>query len=125
MRHLSAEACTQRLTAGRGDGYWQHGGPAVRPAGLETKPLVIVSGQSNVTKGCIATARGRFSGIRQMAPVYTTPNTCFLRPIQVQIPNGISIGSAVFVQSSSVLYFTMGRSSPTKLPLPIGDMDPI
>jgi len=59
----------------------QQGGPAVRRAGLAAKPLVIISGQSNVTKGRIATAYGRFNGIRQMAPVYTPPNTCFLGPM--------------------------------------------
>ena len=31
-------------------------------------------------KGCIAAAHGWFSGIRQVAPVCTPPNTCFLRP---------------------------------------------
>jgi len=31
-------------------------------------------------KGRIAAAHGRFDGIRQVAPVCTPPNTCFLGP---------------------------------------------
>jgi len=31
-------------------------------------------------KGCIAAAHGRFSGIRQMAPLCTLPNNAFLGP---------------------------------------------
>ena len=56
------------------------------------------SGQCNLTTGRIAAAYGRFNDIRQVAPVYTPLNTCFLRPTWVQIPNGISIGSAVVAQ---------------------------
>ena len=44
----------------------------------------------------ISVAHGQFSGIRQVAPACTPPNTCFLCPIRVQSPNGISIGSAIF-----------------------------
>ena len=47
-------------------------------------------------------------------------------PTRVQIPNGISIGSAVFAQLTAVfLYSTMSRPFPvkSKLPLPIGNLD--
>ena len=44
-------------------------------------------------------AYGRFNGIRQVAPLRTPPNTCFLGPSQVHSPNSISIGSAVFCTS--------------------------
>ena len=47
-------------------------------------------------KGRIAAAHGRFSRIRQDAPMCTPSNTCLLPSTQVHIPNGISIGSAVF-----------------------------
>ena len=43
----------------------------------------------------IATAHGRFIGIRQMAPVCTPPNARFLGPTRLHIPNGISIASAI------------------------------
>jgi len=38
----------------------------------------VTSGQSNLTTGCIAVAHGRFNGIRQVAPMCTPRNTCFL-----------------------------------------------
>jgi len=56
----------------------------------------LTSGQSNLTTGRIAAAHGRFSWICQVAPVLTSPNTCFLESTHVQIPKGISIGSAAF-----------------------------
>jgi len=34
--------------------------------------IFVTSGQSNLTKGRIPAAHGRFSGIRQMAPVCIT-----------------------------------------------------
>ena len=53
--------------------------------------------------------------------------TWFLGPTRVQIPNGISIGSAVFAQTTAlqcpILY--NGRPFPSKFPLPMGDMEPI
>jgi len=55
-------------------------------------------------KGRIIAAHGRFSGIRRVAPVCTPPNTCFLRPTRVHNPNGISIGSAIFVQLTAVCH---------------------
>jgi len=61
---------------------------------------IIASGESNLATGRVAAAHGRFNDISQVAPVCTTPNTRFLRPTRVQIPNGISIGSAVFAHSS-------------------------
>jgi len=38
----------------------------------------------------------------KFAPECTPPNTCFLWPILVQIPNGISIGSDVFAGFTTV-----------------------
>ena len=58
----------------------------------------IASGYSNLTTGRIAAAHGRFNGIRQVAQVCTPPNTCLIGPPGFQIPNAISIGSAVFAQ---------------------------
>jgi len=46
--------------------------------------------------GHISATNERFSGIRQVALLCTPPNTCFLGPTWVQIPNDISVGSAVF-----------------------------
>jgi len=43
------------------------------------------SGKRNLTKDRIAAAHGRFSGIRQVAPECTPPNTCFLPTTRVQI----------------------------------------
>jgi len=54
------------------------------------------SGQSNLKWNRITAAHGRFSRIRQVAPMSTPSHTCFLVPAGVHIPNGISIGSADF-----------------------------
>jgi len=63
---------------------------------LRVYDIIIITGsQNNFTKGRIAAAHGRFSRMRQMAPMCTPSNTCFLGPTQVHIPNGISTGSAV------------------------------
>jgi len=51
-----------------------------------------------VTIDCIY-VRSTGDGISQVAPVCTPPNTCFLGPTQVQIPNRISIGPAVFASA--------------------------
>jgi len=84
-----------------------------RPCGL-----IITSGQSNLITGRIAAAHGRFSGIRQVAPVRNPPNICFLGPTRVQIPNCISIGSAVFSQLTAERnYFIMDRLFPLKIAL--------
>jgi len=54
-------------------------------------------------------------------------NTWFLGPIQAHNPNGILIGSAVFCTAHRrvSLYFTMGHSSPSKLPLCMGGSGPL
>jgi len=67
-----------------------------------------------LTKGRIAAAHRRFNGISQMAPVCTTPNTCrcFVGPTLVQIPNGMSIGSAVFAQLTADSRYTLQRVTP-------------
>jgi len=86
----------------------------------------IISGQINLTTGCIADAHVRFTGIRQMAPVCTPPNTCFLGPIRVQIPNGISVGSTVFARLKEEHPYTSQWATlpPSKWPF-CGYLDPI
>jgi len=70
----------------------------------------ITSGQSNLTTHRIAATHGWFSGIRQVVPVCSPPNTHFLGSTQVQIPNSISTDFAQLMAES--LYFTTGRSFP-------------
>jgi len=41
---------------------------------------LLTSGQSNLKNGRIAKAHRRFSGIRQVAPVWISPNACSLVP---------------------------------------------
>ena len=66
------------------------------------------SGQSNLTTGRIAAAQRRFNGIRQVAPVCTSPNP-WAHPIP-NIPNGISIDSADFARlMAESPYFTIGH----------------
>ena len=82
--------------------------------------IMITSGQSNLTTGRIAAARGRFSGIRQVTPVCTPHahhTTCFLGTTRVHNPNGISIGSTIFLQltaSSSSSYICIKRVDKTQ-----------
>jgi len=84
------------------------------------------SGQSNLTKRphrrCTRTVRSYFARWRQRA---ATSNTCFLRPTGVHIPNGISIGSAVFAQLTAEGPYTWQWTTPppSKLPLSMGDLD--
>jgi len=55
-----------------------------------------------------------------------TPSNTIHWPIQAHKPNGISIGSAVFVQMTAVsLHFTTERPLPSQnCPFPSGDLDP-
>jgi len=53
-------------------------------------------------KGRIVAAHGRFSHLCQVAPMCIPSNTSFLGPTRVHIPNGISIGSAVFSQLTEI-----------------------
>jgi len=83
---------------------------------IQKAPIIITSGQSNLRqKGRISAAHERF--------------TCFLGPTRVSIPNDISTSSAVFAQlTAESLYFAMDYGpllSPSKLPLRMGDLDPI
>jgi len=82
----------------------------VRRCGL----IIITNGQSNLSTSLIAAAHGRFNGIRQVVPLCTPPNSCFLRPTRVQIRNGIWIGSAVFLHLTAECpyiksIYTLGR----------------
>jgi len=79
----------------------------------------ITSRQSNLTKKgrIVAAARGRFERIRfarwrQCAP---PPNACFLGLTTVQIPLGISIGSAVFAQLTAEGPYTLQSAAPSPL----------
>ena len=82
--------------------------------------------QSNLTTGRRAIAHGRFSGIRQMASVCTPPNTCFLGPTRVKIPNSIWIGSAIFAQLTAehphTLQYATPSPPPENCPFPFGDL---
>ena len=72
--------------------------------------VIITSGQTNLTLGCIAAANGWFNRIRQVAPMChhrrvhwrNLANTIELVPIRVHNPNGILIGSTVFAGLTSV-----------------------
>jgi len=84
------------------------------------------SGQSNLTKRRIAAAHVRFNRIRQVAPMCTPSNMCFLVPTRVHTPNGISIGSAVFAHLTAECLYTLQRAapSPSKSPFRMGDLNP-
>jgi len=82
-----------------------------------------VSGQSNLTTGRIAAAHGQFSSIGQVAPMCTPPKTRFLGSTGVPIPNGFSIGSAVFAQLTTERPYTIGRPPPQSCPFPWRDLD--
>jgi len=45
----------------------------------------------------------------------TPSNTCFLGPIQIHIPNGISIGSAIFAQLTAESHYTLQWAAPFPL----------
>jgi len=106
--------------------WWYELWPTVMPWLLRLiHSQTKTSGQSNLTTGRIADAHGRFNGIRQVAPLCTPPNTCFLGPTRVQMPNGISIGSAVFEQLTADSRCTLQRPFPLKLPFPTGDLTTI
>ena len=87
--------------------------------GKQTYRTCTTSGQSNLTQGCIAAAHERCSGTRQVAPMYTPPNTWFRGPTRVHNPNSIttsiSISSAVFCKAHGRLPLP-----PSRLPFPIG-----
>ena len=72
------------------------------PKGLKSRRPKKASDQSNLTKGRIAAAHGRFSRIRQVVPTCTPCNTRFLGRIRIHNPNGISIASAVFAGLTAV-----------------------
>jgi len=74
---------------------------------------MLTSGLSNLTTGRIAATHRWFSGIHHVALVCTQPNTCFLGPSRVQIPNGISIGSAVFAQMTAECRYTLQQDAPS------------
>ena len=56
-----------------------------------------------ISKRRIATAHGRFTSIRQVSSMCIPSTTCFLGPSGVHIPNGMSIGSALFAGLVSVI----------------------
>ena len=88
---------------------------------------MITSGQSNLTKGRIITAHGRFTRIRQVAPMRTHLIHASLDPTRVQIPKDITIGSAVFAQLTTdgpYILYNGPLLYPSKLPLHTGDLKP-
>jgi len=72
----------------------------------------------------MAAAHEQFNGIRQVAPVCTPPNTCFLGPPK---PTTQTASRSVqpFLHSSrqSVVGHIGAYPSPSKLPLDVGDLD--
>jgi len=89
--------------------------------------LIATSGQSNLTGGRIAVEHGRCSRIRKVAPMCTPRKTCFLGPIRVHNPNGISIGSAVYAKLTAERSYTLQRAafSPLKItPSDTRDLQP-
>ena len=77
-------------------------------------------------KDHIAAAHGQFSRIRQVTPICTPCNACFLGPTGVHNQNGISIGSAVFAQlKAECRRACPGIPSPSKSPHPKGNLDHI
>jgi len=57
-------------------------------------------------------AHARFNRIRQVAPTCTQSNMCLLGPTRVHIPNGISIGSAVFAQLTAESPYSLQWAAP-------------
>ena len=83
--------------------------------------IIITSGQSNLTKGCIANAHGQFSGIRQVAPVCTHLIHASLGPLESisQTASG-SVQPLLHSSWQSVVIFYKARHFfPLKLSLPI------
>jgi len=81
-----------------------------------------------LTKGRIAAAYGRFSGIRQVAPVCTPLNTCFFGSIRVHNPNGTSASPSVRPFCTGHCRLSSGMPGhvlyPKNCPLAWGDLDP-
>jgi len=65
-----------------------------------------------LTQRRIAAEHGRFSRIRQVAPMCPSSNTCFVRPTQIHNPNDISIGSTVFAQLTVEGPYTLHWATP-------------
>jgi len=59
--------------------------------------------------------------------IWTASDTLFLGPTRVHSPNGVSIDSAAFAVFTAERPYTLQwvAFSPEKLPLPMGDLDPI
>jgi len=96
---------TRSVTIGRIDVY------VVLRCGL------IISGQSNLTTGRTAAARGQFDAIRQVAPVCTLSATCFFGPTCVQIKRHLDRFSRFCTAHGRVsLYFTMDTTFPQIAP---------
>jgi len=86
----------------------------ILPSTSEPMATKWTSGQRKLTKKshhhCTWTVQ---SYICQMSPMCTT--TCFLGPIWVHTPNGISISSAVFAQLMAEGSYTLQRAIPIPL----------
>ena len=96
---------TRSVTIGRIDVY------VVLRCGL------IISGQSNLTTGRTAAARGQFDAIRQVAPVCTLSATCCFGPTCVQIKRHLDRFSRFCTAHGRVsLYFTMDTTFPQIAP---------
>jgi len=78
--------------------------------------------QSNMTQGRIAAEHGRFTRIRQVAPMRTRIQYMVPWTTRLNIPNSISIGTAVFAQHTAESPYALQWAAcfPSKLPLRVG-----
>jgi len=84
--------------------------------------MMIGSGQSNLTTGRIAAAHGRFSGIRQMAPVCTPRNNAFLGLTKYSTQMIFRSVQTFFAQLAAECPYTVNEPPLllSKFPLPVG-----
>jgi len=85
----------------------------------------ITSGQSNLKTGRMAAAHGWFNGIRQVAPVWASPNNAFLGPAESSTQTASwSVQPFLHRLPQSVPIFYNGPSvSPLKIAHSHGDLD--
>jgi len=98
----------------------------------DTAAEEITSGQSNLTRGCIAAADGRFIRIRQNGRAHwrnlaNTIERVLHSATRVHNPNGKSIGSAIFAQlTAECRWVCPAMSFPLIIALIcMGDLGPI
>jgi len=77
-------------------------------------------------QGWIATAHGRFSHVHQVAPMCTSSNTCVFGQTWIHIPKSYPQVQLFFAQLMADSPHTLQWAAPflSKMPLPMGDLDP-